>query len=1021
VAENQQLNVTIATHVDTSGVQQAQQALQQLTARQEFANRTLRLSMQSQGVPQTVQAFQAQVQAITRQFGAAPTLIPSDVGIKAGQAAQAAGQVASATRSANEEALRLAGAFVGITSVLDLAATAARGLQQQIGASIQAEVDLERAVRATNATFGQRTAAQLTAGAQRFTQNPDTTGTQADFLRAAQGMSALQGRLELTPDQIDQATTAAGKLANTFGTDLAPAAHAVQAALQGDTGALEPFGITLTDQYGRIQSVGQTYEQLATSTSRAHASQVLLRDILADVDKQQRTAASSTDTLAAALDRLGKSADAAHANLGKAISGPASGLATSLANLIEHPERLAEMVLTGNPAVGIGGQPSAAGGFLAEQARSRAVGVQPLPGGFGLDTRTNALLSQEEVNQRLSEAMDRQRQAAEDARTAEIGLADARAAEAKRAEELASALGARISGALLPVLQHLQAAQSGVSALGTVGTALQGVPGAPLSDAAAARLAEVRAAQQVLQRQAQQQTLASNDVQTAIQQARAASPTDFARAQTGAAAGIAAQQAGVEAQRAATEANAQLQRIQIAQDERRLAVADQITAAKRRELEVSGQLIAVNLAQRTLQAQATLASDRLQSIQITESNRRLEFAGQEADLRRESLQTQQQMAPLLLQQGNLQTSMAPLMRQQADLQERQTVAARDNLQVRRELIGAQQAALSSQGALGELNYEQQRLQLQAQVRQAALIRGQQPSGPSFADLSQQFREGELNRPGVELAALDAQQRINRAQQAAQADALGRAGTQADLEEQARALQDQLAPLQSAQRAIEAQLEPLQANAREEQARADALQRYLDLLDTQDAQAKASAQLQINLIDQQLIALNQTLVPLQLQAEAADAVTQAIQNQLALLDLAAEPAKAFWQTAVDYASTLKLDAESAARAASDYGTNLNTGTGPAEAIALSLERGQAALAQIASMSDALGANGLGVAGGGTGGVNVSGITVNVSGGGDPEAIVAEATRRFEVQFREALRSSGSAPPPITSSLAGARRG
>jgi chromosome segregation ATPase len=258
--------------------------------------------------------------------------------------------------------------------------------------------------------------------------------------------------------------------------------------------------------------------------------------------------------------------------------------------------------------------------------------------------------------------------------------------------------------------------------------------------------------------------------------------------------------------------------------------------------------------------------------------------------------------------------------------------------------------------------------------------------------------------------LDAQQQVARAQQASTAEGLGRQMQGADLEAQARALQDQL--------------QPLQAAAREEQARGDALQRSLDLLDLQDTGAKTAAQSAINLAQQQLIAINQTLVPLQLQADAANAYGDAIQRSLELMNLGDEPAKAFWQAAGNAATALKLDSQEAATAASDYASNLNLGADPAEKIASALERGRDALQAINTMA-AEGGAGMGAIAPGGSGVSFGGITVNVNGGitgaSDTEAIVAEATREFEVQFRQALRSSGSAPPPVTSSLVGARRG
>jgi hypothetical protein len=711
-----------------------------------------------------------------------------------------------------------------------------------------------------------------------------------------------------------------------------------------------------------------------------------------------------------------------------------------LASLFEHPEQLlagaagaAGVLATTNPlaaAVNNLGQVGAAvgGPVLSQEQRLASVGVLGLPGGGGIDLHspTHELMSEADVNQRLSEAAQRAAQAAEDERQYQIGLADAAAAAGKSVADLAG----NISGALTPALQHLTAIQGAVGQLGTIGTAVQGVPGQPLSDQAMARLADVRAAQQVLQLQAQQVGL-GHEAETAIQQARASNPAEFDRRSSAAQQGVVAGQARTYADRAAIEATAALQSIQLQQDERRLAVVNQITAARRQELEIAGQLSALTLAQQTVQAQGRLASDQLQSVQIQESNRRLEYAQSEADTRKQILEVQGQAAPLLLEQARVQDRMAPILREQAALQERATVAARDNLAVRRELIAAEQSAQPAEGALSELNYSQQRLQLQAQVRQAALMRGDKSGGgqPDFATLTQQFVQGELNRPQVELEALDAQQQVTRAQRVSTADELGRQQRQADIEEQNRALQDQLQPLSEASRAIQAQLDPLQAATREEQARAEALQRYLELLDLQDTQVKTSAQLQVNAAQQQEIALNKMLIPLQLQQDAANAVSQAIQNQLELTNLADAAATAAAQHRLDEAKQAAADADAAGRRAQDLANGVDGLASGWQSVAFWINKSVEELSRLPAGISPSSVYGNDVpqpqiTSGGGGPVIQGGITVNVNGGaagGDEEAVVSAAVSEFEVKFRQALAASGSEPSPVNTSLVGARHG
>jgi hypothetical protein len=972
---NQQLNVTIATHADTSGVTQVQNSLrqlatqsqQQLSAQQQVANTVLRQSMAQ--VPQTLAAFESQRRAVEAQVGARPTLAPEDIGISSAAAratqtrevarvtsdatvavrahAEAQQQLEGRARLTAGEVVRFTTAAIGLGTGLSIASTAGHLLESGLTNIVQQAIATDQSMRNLTATFG--------TAATQYQQFVATASRQAggfgenDLRAAVEAVRPLGEQFNLTTNQLEGLVSSAQKLATIRDVPLADALGAMQAALLGNATAADKLGLSMSDQQVAARAAGGAYRQTFDVLSDGEKTMLRYVELLKQVDTQQLRVADSGPSVATRAREIENAVNRLNSEIGK---GPMSGLLE-------------------------------------------------LFGALGAGMQTSADAQQRSLNQSKAQVQDWSTYVDSVVKDTQDKILSAAGTPPPRVFGPAPLTGAETTGS-----QVVAAAQQGLQQLRAASSDLMRT-----SDEQMAALANRQAEVEVLEQEATQRAMQSFGALTTVTQVALARTTDPAEQQTLQArldlinriaaarlVGEKAQQAGQFADRAATEANAQLQRIQLNQDERRLAVTDQIVAARRAELQVAGQISAIGLAQRTVQAQATLANDRLQSITLAENQRRLDVADQQADYARQSIQLQQQMAPLLLQQANLQ--------------DRITVASRDNLDIRKQLIAAQQAALPSQAALSELNYAQQRLQLQAQVRQAALIRGDRSGGgqPSFAELSRQFREGELNRPGVELAALDAQQQVARAQQASTAEGLGRQMQGADLEAQARALQDQL--------------QPLQAAAREEQARGDALQRSLDLLDLQDTGAKTAAQSAINLAQQQLIAINQTLVPLQLQADAANAYGDAIQRSLELMNLGDEPAKAFWQAAGNAATALKLDSQEAATAASDYASNLNLGADPAEKIASALERGRDALQAINTMA-AEGGAGMGAIAPGGSGVSFGGITVNVNGGitgaSDTEAIVAEATREFEVQFRQALRSSGSAPPPVTSSLVGARRG
>lgn len=211
----------------------------------------------------------------------------------------------------------------------------------------------------------------------------------------------------------------------------------------------------------------------------------------------------------------------------------------------------------------------------------------------------------------------------------------------------------------------------------------------------------------------------------------------------------------------------------------------------------------------------TEAQAQLSALDLQSEERRLGVAEQLAGYRREALGYEAQMAPLLSQQ--------------AMLQDRMVVAARDNLDSRRALIQAEQAAQGPASALAERTYEQQRLELRAQISRASVRRGEGPT-EDIAGLRRQYRETELH-PELDLTALDSQHAVDVIQRQRAGEGLGRDLTLTNLEGEQRALDNQLIPLAQAARLV--------------QDKEAAVSRTLALLDLEDTKQRTAAQLRAN--------------------------------------------------------------------------------------------------------------------------------------------------------------------------------
>jgi hypothetical protein len=182
VATNEEVDITIRTIGDTSGAQEVSNALnqtqqavnqtqQQISGVQDALNNALRQAMQN--MPQTLEAYRSQVQAIKAQLGAPPTLPPETFGIT-GTAAEppAGGQPSLAFATLMSAQQRgLAGAVDPVQQRLD----AAREQQTEWYARLNAAAEREFAAEQRATAAEEARAQRIEAGFQRQVTRQGTT------------------------------------------------------------------------------------------------------------------------------------------------------------------------------------------------------------------------------------------------------------------------------------------------------------------------------------------------------------------------------------------------------------------------------------------------------------------------------------------------------------------------------------------------------------------------------------------------------------------------------------------------------------------------------------------------------------------------------------------------------------------------------------------------------------------------------------------------------------------------------
>ncbi len=134
---------------------------------------------------------------------------------------------------------------------------------------------------------------------------PEIKATQ----QAAAALGPLANQYQLTTGAVTQLISASGELARIHGVSLPQAIQITSQALRGNFEVGQQLDIQLLDQYGRINGLGITYQQLAENVGAAKAAQLAAVAVEIDVIRQHDAAAKSTDQLTAATDSLGKAWD----------------------------------------------------------------------------------------------------------------------------------------------------------------------------------------------------------------------------------------------------------------------------------------------------------------------------------------------------------------------------------------------------------------------------------------------------------------------------------------------------------------------------------------------------------------------------------------------------------------------------------------------------------------------------------------------------------------------------------------
>lgn len=675
--------------------------------------------------------------------------------------------------STPEQIVRFAAALTGLQLGLDVIAGAARRVHQAILQAVQAEALMETTSRSLAATVGGGLATSLGQSARAAAAAPDTTGNQQQFTQAFQTAQTLSQQYGLTTRQIEQVVTASGRLARIHGVDLVQAESAVQSAIQGNTGALDQFGISLTDASGNIRGVGASYQQLVDVSGRAQATQTLLRQTLDAVASQQGRTTGTSTALADALERLTRAGEQSKQALGTAAAAPVAAGANVAAD-----------VLSGRLPDIRGQVPRAVAAALPAPFNAVATGLISAQDVQNKTDETGSAARQE--------AMQRAAQAAEDVRTAEQGLIGQTAEETRAIEEQVVAmrnleLNARNTAATLSSLAERQGrlSQLGNAARGRdflttpQDRAIVGQTEAA-SDLAAQGAQRIARSQAAVARQRLVETVGVAQGVGPNAVARAQSELDeFDRRAAARTAQTSAQEASRLAARAGADAQSRLQTLAATDQQRQLNAAQQVADLRTETLGREGGIVELQRQEADLADRMRVAQRENLDLVLQETAARQSALGPANALatvqfnqRRALLEIQARRQDVRLGVADASTlSAIPDLRQQLRTAVRQTPRAELN-----DLLAQRQVQLQEQRVTADqlartvrvTGIEGQQRGLEDQL--TPLQQAQRLTDQRTADLNRQLELAQLaetaERTAAEQAALAASEIVNASDAAA---------------------------------------------------------------------------------------------------------------------------------------------------------------------------------------------------------------------------------------------------------------
>lgn len=257
--------------------------------------------------------------------------------------------------------IREVGAIAGVNLGFNVMTGLARQVHDLIADTVDETTQLANTTARVGVAFGGAGRQFGVQGFAQFQNAPLVAQTQSSYQQTAASLAPLTSQYQITNDQVQQLTTSSAQLATIWGVTQPQAAQVLEQVIRGNVQVGQQLNLNLVDQYGRIQGLGVSYQELASVIGPAAASQRVFAEAQQAVNQQVSEFQALAPQEAQQLVQLSQAQAQFKASLATAATGPVTSVLTDTTDLLNQ---INSITGANRPARAMGGDAGSGSAYL---------------------------------------------------------------------------------------------------------------------------------------------------------------------------------------------------------------------------------------------------------------------------------------------------------------------------------------------------------------------------------------------------------------------------------------------------------------------------------------------------------------------------------------------------------------------------------------------------------------------------------------------------------------------------------